>query len=45
MRTLQEALANAWSALNPNEPSPRYLATFLAIAATLIFAALLVGQM
>lgn len=42
MRSLRDTLASAWEALNPAEPSPSYLATFMAVAAILFLAALAV---
>ena len=45
MKTLHEAIASAWDRMNPTEPSPRYLATFLAVAALSFLAAFLIGQL
>jgi len=44
MRSLQETLAAVWAALNPAEPTPRYLAFFMGAAVALFVAAYLVGQ-
>lgn len=44
MRNLREALASVWATVNPAEPGPGYLTTFLSIAALLIVVALLIGQ-
>ena len=43
MRSLQEALASMWEALNPTEPSPKYLAVFMGTAAVLFFLAYWLG--
>lgn len=44
MRTLQEALANAWETLNPSEPSPRYLAAFMGVAVVLFALGYAIGH-
>lgn len=43
MRSLQEALSNAWQALNPAEPTPKYLAIFMGTAIVLFVIAYLIG--
>lgn len=45
MRNVQEVLASVWKAMNPAEPTPTYLVTFMAFAAVAMFLAILVGQM
>jgi len=44
LRSLQEKLASIWEALNPPEPTPKYLATFMGTVIVLFTAAYLIGQ-
>ena len=44
MRSLQETLASVWETLNPSEPTPKYLATFMGTVIVLFAAAYLIGQ-
>ena len=45
MKSLQNAIASAWQALNPSEPSPKYLAVFMGSAILLFVAAYLIGTL
>lgn len=44
MTSLQEALASIWDALNPVEPSTKYLAIFMGAAVILFFLSYWLGQ-
>lgn len=44
MRSLQETLASVWEALNPSEPTPKYLVLFMGTAIVLFALAYLIGQ-
>ncbi|MBF9030918.1 hypothetical protein HKCCE3408_10985 [Rhodobacterales bacterium HKCCE3408] len=43
MTALKELLASLWAKLNPVEPTPRYLFTFMACAAVAFAIAIAVG--
>lgn len=44
MQGLKSAIGRVWTNLNPSEPSPAFLAKFMATAAILFFVAYLIGQ-
>ena len=44
MTSLREALASIWEALNPAEPSAKYLSIFLGTAVILFFLSYWLGQ-
>lgn len=45
MKRLGAVLSSIWTAMNPREPSPAYLAILLASAVVLFVIAGLIGQM
>ena len=45
MSVVKEALANAWEKLNPADPSPYYLAKFMAFALMVFAVGLSIGAL
>ena len=45
MRSVRETIGAMWKKLNPSEPSPLYLITFLSTAACLFIIAYMIGHL